>query len=74
MATTDQPPRADPCAQWRFEDGVYLLGALSPAERHAFEGHLIYCARCRDNLAFLAVLPGLLARVPADRFGGPANR
>lgn len=46
--------------------GPYVLGALSPAERQAFEGHLSTCAGCRAAVARLAGLPGLLARVPAE--------
>ena len=64
----------DPCTQRRFDDGAYVLGALSPAERHAFEEHVGDCGKCRDNLASLAGLPGLLARVPARRFDGTADR
>jgi anti-sigma factor RsiW len=43
--------------------GVYVLGALEPAERDRFERHLSGCAICRDELADLAVLPALLARL-----------
>lgn len=48
-----------------FDDGAYVLGALSPAERAAFERHLPSCQRCRDAVAALAVLPGLLGRLDA---------
>jgi|GEM_PF-4992781 len=59
------PARQDPgrCDQWKFEAAVYVLGALSPAERHAFEEHLSQCHPCRDDLASVAGLPGLLARL-----------
>jgi anti-sigma factor RsiW len=50
------------CAQ-TFEIGVYVLGALAPAERDAFERHLGECASCREEVAELAVLPGLLGRL-----------
>jgi len=47
--------------------GVYLLGALDPAERFAFESHLSYCEICRGELVRLAPLPGLLNQIsPAD--------
>ena len=46
-------------------DGVYVLGALSPDERRAFEAHLEICPACSDSVRALAGLPGLLARVPA---------
>jgi len=54
----------DPYAEW---DAAYLLGALPPAERLEFEGHLATCAQCRDAVAEIAGLPGLLAQVgPED--------
>jgi Putative zinc-finger len=49
------------------EDGAYVLGALSPAERAAYERHLATCSFCREAVADIAVLPGLLGRLdPAD--------
>ncbi len=45
------------------DDGAYVLGALSPAERSAFERHMSTCATCREAVASLAVLPGLLGRL-----------
>lgn len=44
--------------------GAYVLGALAPEERHAFELHLRECADCRAEVRGLAGLPGLLSRVP----------
>jgi len=44
--------------------GPYVLGALSPEERHAFEQHLRECPDCRAEVRDLAGLPGLLSRVP----------
>ena len=46
-----------------IEVGPYVLGALVPAERDAFEKHLADCAICREEVADLAVLPGLLGRI-----------
>jgi hypothetical protein len=46
-----------------LDDGAYVLGALSPAERADFERHLATCASCREAVASLAVLPGLLGRL-----------
>jgi hypothetical protein len=43
--------------------GAYAIGALEPAERSAVERHLAGCAPCRAELAELAALPGLLARL-----------
>jgi hypothetical protein len=49
------------------DDGAYVLGALSPAERAAYERHLNTCSFCREAVADLAVIPGLLGRLdPAD--------
>lgn len=44
-------------------DGAYVLGALSAAERQAFESHLNQCGDCARAVRELAGLPGLLARV-----------
>jgi hypothetical protein len=49
------------------DDGAYVLGALSPSERAAYERHLATCSFCREAVADIAVLPGLLGRLdPAD--------
>jgi hypothetical protein len=48
------------------EDGAYVLGALSPEERVAFERHLSGCDECARSVRELAGLPGLLARVPVE--------
>jgi hypothetical protein len=42
---------------------VYVLGALSPAQRVTFERHLATCDECRAEVNDLAVLPGLLGRL-----------
>ncbi len=49
-------------AQW---DAAYVLGALSGADRGAYEAHLSECGRCREAVADLAPTVALLARVPA---------
>ncbi len=49
--------------EFAVDDGAYVLGALAPAERAAFERHLGGCAPCRESVASLAVLPGLLRRL-----------
>lgn len=46
--------------------GAYSLGALEPDEEAAVESHLPDCPACRDELAGLAVLPGLLDRLDPD--------
>jgi predicted anti-sigma-YlaC factor YlaD len=52
------------CAQARQELGVYLLGAIEPAQRALVDRHLAACPQCRAELAGLAGLPSLLRRVP----------
>ena len=46
--------------------GVYVLGALSPPEREAYERHLADCAECRAEVADLAELPALLGRLDPE--------
>lgn len=44
-------------ADW---DASYVLGALSPSDRRAYERHLTGCGVCREAVAELAGMPGLL--------------
>jgi Putative zinc-finger len=70
MSTTGQPqPPATPlsCREAELSLGVLVLGALDPAERSQVEAHVAGCARCRDTLAGLAPLPGLLNRLDATQ-------
>jgi len=53
------------CGEIRPALGVYILGAISPADRSTVEQHLARCAGCRAELAGLAALPGRLGSVPA---------
>lgn len=55
-----------PHAELRHDIGAYVLGALDPAERDRLEGHLSGCPACRDEVASLAALPGLLSRLRDD--------
>lgn len=57
-------PEHDRVADW---DAAYVLGALSPADRRAYEDHLTECDECRRAVAELAPTAGLLSRVPAER-------
>jgi hypothetical protein len=53
--------------EYREWDAAYVLGALSPVERRAFERHLSGCARCAACVAELAGMPGILGLLsPAD--------
>jgi predicted anti-sigma-YlaC factor YlaD len=54
------------CTDARQSLGVYVLGAIDPAERSLVDAHLATCQECRDELAGLAGLPALLARVDPD--------
>jgi hypothetical protein len=54
------------CTDARPSLGVYVLGAIDPAERALVDAHLLTCRDCRDELAGLAGLPALLARVNPD--------
>jgi hypothetical protein len=49
--------------EYAHDDGAYVLGALSPSERAAYERHLADCSSCREAVAEIAVLPGLLGRL-----------
>lgn len=51
------------CLDMRIALGVYVLGAIDPAERSRLEAHLMDCRACRDELAGMAGLPALLGRV-----------
>jgi hypothetical protein len=57
------------CTEARTSLGVYVLGAIDPAERGLVEAHLATCQECRDELAGLAGLPALLARLDPDEIG-----
>jgi len=68
------------CREARVAQGVYVVGAIDPAERSRVDAHLASCPACREELAGLAGLPALLGRVPvmdAELLdlpgGGPAD-
>jgi predicted anti-sigma-YlaC factor YlaD len=52
------------CREIRHSLGVYVLGAIDPADRAQVDEHLATCTDCREELASLAGLPALLRRVP----------
>jgi hypothetical protein len=52
--------------EFEHTDGAYVLGALSAAERLAFERHLRGCDACTGRVRQLAGLPGLLGRVSPE--------
>jgi predicted lipoprotein with Yx(FWY)xxD motif len=57
---------AGTCAGIRPQLGVYLTGAIAPADRVAVVRHLTACPGCRAELAGLAGLPALLRRPPVQ--------
>jgi predicted anti-sigma-YlaC factor YlaD len=54
------------CTDATISLGAYVVGALDHTERAELEAHLAYCPMCRDELAELAPLPGLLSRLTVD--------
>jgi hypothetical protein len=46
--------------------GAYVVGALEHSERAELEAHLSRCPMCRDELAELAPLPGLMSRLTVE--------
>ena len=54
--------------EFAHDDAAYVLGALSPGQRRAFEEHLETCPSCTRSVRDLAGLPGLLAGLPDEAF------
>ena len=70
--------------RFTYDAGPYVLGALPPEDRRAFEEHLATCALCQAEVREFAGLPGLLSRLPVgelpavrpeglQRFDGPVS-
>jgi predicted anti-sigma-YlaC factor YlaD len=60
------------CTEATISLGAYVVGALDHTERVDLEAHLARCPMCRDELAELAPLPGLLSRLTVDEvLAGP---
>jgi hypothetical protein len=60
------------CTEATHSLGSYLVGALDPRERADVEAHLAHCPACRDELAGLAGLPGLMSRLSTEEvLAGP---
>jgi predicted anti-sigma-YlaC factor YlaD len=60
------------CTDATISLGAYVVGALDHTERADVEAHLARCPMCRDELAELAPLPGLLSRLTVDEvLAGP---
>lgn len=58
---------------YRHDDAAYVLGALTPAERTAFQEHLDGCAACTRAVQEMAGLPGLLGRISPDVLTDPGE-
>lgn len=53
--------------EFRDWDAAYVLGALGPNDRRAYERHLTNCPSCAGAVAELAGMPGLLRKLrPED--------
>jgi hypothetical protein len=61
-----------PAHPFEHDDAAYVLGALSREDRIAYEEHLHGCPRCSAAVADMAVLPGLLGRLPGVPAPGAA--
>lgn len=60
------------CSEATIALGAYVVGALDHSERGEVEAHLATCPACRDELAALAPLPGLMSRLSlAEVEAGP---
>jgi anti-sigma factor RsiW len=62
------------CEEARISLGVYVLGAIEPAEQAAVDTHLAGCAECRAELVGLDALPSLLGMLSAEDAAGFAER
>jgi len=63
--TQSAGPRQLDCPEARIALGVYVLGAIDPAEQALVDAHLDTCDACVAEMAELADLMPLLALVPA---------
>jgi Putative zinc-finger len=64
------------CREIRQALGVYVLGAIDPAERAQVDDHLATCLECREELASMAGLPAMLRKIPiaeAERLAAAEN-
>jgi predicted anti-sigma-YlaC factor YlaD len=68
--TRSADPRQWDCPEARIALGVYVLGAIDPAEQALVDAHLDRCDACQAEMAELADLPALLALVSAEEAVG----
>jgi predicted anti-sigma-YlaC factor YlaD len=55
--------------EFAHDDAAYVLGALPPSDRLAFERHLATCPECAAAVRQVAGLPGLLGRLSLEDVG-----
>jgi hypothetical protein len=48
---------------FHFDDAAYVLGALAPEDRMAFEDHLLICDDCAERVGEIDDIPALLAGI-----------
>lgn len=60
--------------EMREQEGAYVLGALTEAERAAFESHLATCAECQNDVRSLAPVADALAQAVPEHDPPPALR
>jgi anti-sigma factor RsiW len=73
MPSDGEPPEDDrhEYAMW---DAAYVLGSLSYADRREFEAHVAGCLSCREAVAGLSGMPGLLSRLDRDEVAAMGER
>jgi hypothetical protein len=60
------PPETDPFETF---DAAYVLGALSPEDRQAYEEHLLGCDACASSVREIEEMPALLSQVGPEMMG-----
>lgn len=58
---------------FEYDDGAYVLGALTPAETVAFEQHLRTCVECALRVREIQGVPDVLASISPEEVSGPAD-
>lgn len=61
------------CDEVRISLGVYLVGAIDPAERADVDVHLQDCPHCRAELGEIAMLPSVLDKLSLDDVAETSN-
>lgn len=57
--------------RFAYDDAAYLLGALEPADRVAYERHLTACPTCQRSIAELGGAADALALADFEELDGP---